>query len=142
MLRVASLRSWKRAIWLRMSSGRLLSGVALTRMTFLPAWPPPGISRCVGVLQMRWRLVKCLGRVVSEFVGFVNDDQIESFRVLDFVKAAVGHELDVVEPEEFHRPFPVVPDGWGNDDERMRTVFREAVVPAEAGSFSASAVTG
>ena len=54
------------------------------------------LGRC---LANALEFVKCLGGVVAEFVGFVNDHQIESFRVSDFVQAAVGHKLDVVEPE-------------------------------------------
>ena len=54
------------------------------------------LGRC---LANALELVKCLGCVVAEFVGFVNDHQIVSFRVPDFVQAAVGDKLDVVEPE-------------------------------------------
>ena len=48
-----------------------------------------------------------------------------------FVKAAVGLNLDVIEPELFDRPFPVVPDRRGNNNEGVRAVFREAVVKEE-----------
>ncbi len=110
-----------------MSSGRLFSGVAETRMTRFFAKEPSGHPAA------RRRLAEALERVVSpalvvaELVRFIDDHEIEFFRVLDLVDAAVGDDLPVLQLEFPKGAVPSIFERGRDDDECRRDVGGEVV---------------
>ena len=76
-------------------------------------------------------VVEGFSGVVSELVGFVNDDEVVLFWALHFVKAAVGDGVAVVEAEEVCGLAPDVFNGRGHDDKGVGAVLGKAVVEEE-----------